>query len=667
MVKIDFAIITAIAIERQAVCKAFQMTAEDRVRKDERTYWQKDLQLEDKEFYKIVVTQLPDQANVDAALVVNKTIDDWNPGAVLMVGIAGAAKEGVELGDLVLGREVCYYGRGKETVDGTLPEPKYYSADTTLWDRVISLLPWDSSIPSERPDGKDDRPKTHCGVIASSEKVIANADIRDEIAANNRKIAAIEMEGYGVSAATFKQYRPVRCLVIRAISDLADTSKNDEWQPYAAAVAAEFTKHFLLDKPLESQKEEKTSSLPELRHSTLYKYYNPVKRAIIHGQLIPFLGEEINLCDRPTENYEWQPDSSYPPSDSDLVDYLAKNFGTPLIESEIKCPYEELVKKEGAVKLGANEAFTCPLFANQRLVGERKELPYLSKYTESEIKCPYEELCKKEQAGKLDTNEAFTCPLFANQRLVGERKELPYLSKYVDIIFGSLGLYTELHEIFAKEYRSNQAHEFFAQLPCTMQQKGYPLPYQLIVTTNYDDTLERAFKAIKPPQPFDLVSYIAKGENRGKFLHQPYVGETVVIESPNTYDQFPLGKYPVILKLYGAVDRTTGQEDNFVITEDHYMDYLDKLNIPISLVDLMRNNHILFLGFDLSKWKNRFIFRRIWQNRPLDKCKSWVVREKPGNFEKEIWQKSQVDIIEIPSESSLGEYITEVNKLVQAI
>ena len=97
------------------------------------------------------------------------------------------------------------------------------------------------------------------------------------------------------------------------------------------------------------------------------------------------------------------------------------------------------------------------------------------------------------------------------------------------------------------------------------------------------------------------------------------------------------------------------------------MDYLKKLNIPIDLLDLMRNSHILFLGFDLSKWKNRLIFRQIWPDQPLDKCKSWVVREKPGNFEKEIWQKSQVDIIEIPSESSLGEYITEVNKLVQAI
>ncbi|MDJ0533132.1 MAG: SIR2 family protein [Xenococcaceae cyanobacterium MO_207.B15] len=593
------------------------MIDEDRIAKGTRIYWRKRLQLENNEFYEILVTQLPDAAAVDAALAVNDTIHEWKPEAVLMVGIAGAAKEGVQLGDLVLGREVCYYGRGKETVDGTLPEPKYYSADATLWGRVMALLPWDLPILFERPDGKKDvKPKTHCGVIASGERVITSGDIRDEIAANNRKIAAIEMEGYGVSAATFKQYRPVRCLVIRAISDLADASKNDRWQPYAAAVAAEFTKYFLLDKPLEPL------NRPTPKPLQLPTHYKQVETAITQGQLIPFLGEGINLCDRPPANSEWQP-GLYPPSDNELAEYLAK------------------------------------------YLAEKLDEPLL---TESRYKCPrYDELLKKQLAGKLGSDEAFTCPLFANQKLVRERKDLPYLAKYIDLIFGSLGLYTELHEIFDRDYQPNQLHKLFAQLPSIMQQKDYPLPYQLIVTTNYDDTLERAFKAIKPRQLFDIVSYIAKGENRGKFLHQPCAGKPIVIDTPNTYDEFPLGEHPVILKLYGAVNRATGQEDNFAITEDHYMDYLEKVNIPINLVDLMRKNHILFLDFDLSKWKNRLIFRRIWQDRPLDKGKSWVFRKNLGKLEKQIWQKSQVDMIDIPSQRSLRDYIAGLNKLVQNI
>jgi nucleoside phosphorylase len=35
------------------------------------------------------------------------------------------------------------------------------------------------------------------------------------------------------------------CLVIRGISDYADSRKNDRWQPYAAATAAAYAKELL--------------------------------------------------------------------------------------------------------------------------------------------------------------------------------------------------------------------------------------------------------------------------------------------------------------------------------------------------------------------------------------------------------------------------------------
>ena len=63
--QIDFAIITAIEIERRAVCLALQMTDEDRVHRETRTYWRKRLPLKkdkDGEFYEIVVAQSPDMA-----------------------------------------------------------------------------------------------------------------------------------------------------------------------------------------------------------------------------------------------------------------------------------------------------------------------------------------------------------------------------------------------------------------------------------------------------------------------------------------------------------------------------------------------------------------------------------------------------------------------------
>jgi nucleoside phosphorylase len=255
---VDFAIITAIEVERQAVCKAFKLTDKHREKREGRVYWRRRIQLKNGEFYELVVAQSPDMANLDAALLTVDTLRHWQPEAVLMVGIAAAATTDQALGDLVLGKSIYYYERGKVTLEGTKPEPSMYPADAVLWNQVIALPSWKAPIPVPRPDTSSARPKIHMGVIASGEKVIADAAVRDEIASGHRKIMAIEMEGYGVSKAVWDSFHRARYLVIRAICDLGDASKNSVWHSYAAAAAAAYAKHFLLDRPLEPRNSAKS-------------------------------------------------------------------------------------------------------------------------------------------------------------------------------------------------------------------------------------------------------------------------------------------------------------------------------------------------------------------------------------------------------------------------
>jgi nucleoside phosphorylase/tetratricopeptide (TPR) repeat protein len=248
---VDFALVTAVEVERKAVCAAFDLTHADRVRKHGRVYWCGKLSLKDGEFYQIVVPHSVDMANVDAALLTNYTIHDWDAAALILVGIAGAASKDVGLGDIVLGRSVYYYERGKVTAAGKLPEPVMYPPDATLWNNVTALPDWTDSIPVDRPDGKADRPRIQPGVIASGEKFIADAQVRDQIAKFHRKVLAIEMEGYGFSKAVWQSFEKRRHLVIRAICDHADRNEDHNWQPYAAAVVAGYARHFLKDRPLE--------------------------------------------------------------------------------------------------------------------------------------------------------------------------------------------------------------------------------------------------------------------------------------------------------------------------------------------------------------------------------------------------------------------------------
>ena len=253
---IDFAFITAIEAERKAVCDAFKLTYQHRERRGARVYWRGTVPIAEGEYYEIVVAQPPDMAQVDAAILTNDTIHHWDPGALLLVGVAGAASDGSRkgdagLGDLVIGRDVYYYERGKVTGKGKEPEPTIYRADALLWNNIISLPPMNKPIPVARPDGQQVRPTVHQGVIASGEKVIADAAVRDEIAQAHRKISAIEMEGYGFSAAVWQSAGTHRHLVMKAICDRADRDKTQDWQPYAAAVAAQYARHFLKDRPLE--------------------------------------------------------------------------------------------------------------------------------------------------------------------------------------------------------------------------------------------------------------------------------------------------------------------------------------------------------------------------------------------------------------------------------
>lgn len=248
---IDFAIITAIEVERRAVCAAFGFGDDHRVKKESRVYWKGQIPLTGGGVYELVVAQAPDMANIDAALLTADALRHWKPGAALLVGIAASTDDKVHLGDVVSGSDVYYYERSKVSSSGTKPEPKMVPADATLWSNVTTVPAWTPKLSVDRPDNSKRRPGVHYGVIASGEKVIADAAVRDGVASGHRKILAIEMEGYGFSRAVWQSFDRVRHLVIRGICDDATSAKSDLWHRYAAVAVADFAKHFLLDRPLD--------------------------------------------------------------------------------------------------------------------------------------------------------------------------------------------------------------------------------------------------------------------------------------------------------------------------------------------------------------------------------------------------------------------------------
>jgi SIR2-like domain len=244
---------------------------------------------------------------------------------------------------------------------------------------------------------------------------------------------------------------------------------------------------------------------------------------------------------------------------------------------------------------------------------------------------------------------SFLANHFEYPRLAGER-DLVRVSQFLDVMEGSGELYQALHQVFDAGYSPGPVHRFLARLQQILRECGKPR--QVILTTNYDDALERAFRDIG--EEYDLVTYACAypAEHRGRFVHRaPGASEPVPIERPNEYEGLDPWRRAVILKMHGAVVRDEGFErDNYVITEDDYIDYLAHTDItnllPHPIPQQLRNSHFLFLGYAMRDWSLRVILRRIWGTQGLD-FPSWSIQVSPDELETKFWEDQGVAIYDV--------------------
>jgi SIR2-like domain len=240
----------------------------------------------------------------------------------------------------------------------------------------------------------------------------------------------------------------------------------------------------------------------------------------------------------------------------------------------------------------------------------------------------------------------FLAYAFEYPQLVGET-DLLRVAQFLDVMEGSGELYQRLHDVFNARYEPGPVHMFFARLQPILRQYGKGS--QLILTTNYDDALELAFDRVG--EPYDLLTYVCTNpsEHRGRFTHLgPDKGESAVIENPDKITSLDLRKRAVILKMHGAVVRCDSfDQDNYVITEDHYIDYLARADItlllPTPVPQKLRNSHFLFLGYGMADWNLRVILHRIWGTQGLD-YPSWSIQYNPDELETKTWDDRGVDV-----------------------
>ncbi|WP_247452345.1 hypothetical protein [Bradyrhizobium sp. 174] len=203
---------------------------------------------------------------------------------IVMVGIAGGcpnhtrADEHVRLGDIVTsgGNGIIAHDFVKETIDGREIRSSPQRASAVLMrmasslqaDELLGRRPWEA-IAATALDRLDDtyrrpandadqlhegeeivdhpydrqrrqgQPRVFAGVIAAADTLLKNAATRDQLR-NQFNVRAVEMEASGVQDAAWHANKDV--FVVRGVCDYCDEWKNDDWQNYAALVAAAYAR-----------------------------------------------------------------------------------------------------------------------------------------------------------------------------------------------------------------------------------------------------------------------------------------------------------------------------------------------------------------------------------------------------------------------------------------
>lgn len=233
-----------------------------------------------------------------------------------------------------------------------------------------------------------------------------------------------------------------------------------------------------------------------------------------------------------------------------------------------------------------------------------------------------------------------------------DREDLLKVAAYFEQQAGRPELLHLLHKVLAKQFPPGVLHAFLASLT----------GLRLIVTTNYDTLLERAFEAAG--QSFDVVVYPKDSDEAGNAILWWRSGEA----KPQSllYDelekiQIDLATTRVIYKMHGTVDdRSAGEFDNFVITEDDYIDFLSRMTtgtaVPKSFLRYFRGRSFLFLGYSLADWNLRVVLRNLGrefeaQSQRRAGTKHWAIQREPSAIEQWLWQSRGVNVYDMPIET----------------
>ena len=244
-----------------------------------------------------------------------------------------------------------------------------------------------------------------------------------------------------------------------------------------------------------------------------------------------------------------------------------------------------------------------------------------------------------------------------------EKADLAKVCSYYVAMAGRRRLRQRLRKMLVAEFQPGPLHRLLAAIP---------IP-QVIVVTNYDTLVEQAFEEAN--RPYDLVVYPADRKDiANSILWWPHGSPEPEIAIPNDLD-IDLSTTTVIYKMHGTVSPASEKWDNFVITEEDYVEFLSRMTtnsaVPSLFYPYFRDRSFLFLGYSLRDWNLRVVLNNLSRHlasrsggnmEEQDEApKSWSIQLHPSELETRLWTKKNVNIFDV----SLNEFTARIRKELQ--
>lgn len=185
---------------------------------------------------------------VASATTTTQLINDFDPNEIIFTGVAGSLQDHINIGDLVLGKNLYQYDMDASPLIKPLEIPLLGKTFFQTHDKNRKLFEnaslnflnnFTDYIPKkEAAKFGISIPSIHVEDIASGDQFISKSDQIDGIKQLLPNVGCVEMEGAAVAQVCYEYDIPFN--IIRTISDKANDNAHVEFQVFADEIASKY-------------------------------------------------------------------------------------------------------------------------------------------------------------------------------------------------------------------------------------------------------------------------------------------------------------------------------------------------------------------------------------------------------------------------------------------